>query len=110
MQDFARFVPAAVSARAARLAFRVGTRRPVMNLVISNVPGPRTPLYCAGARMEANYPVSVITDGVGLNITVQSYMDHLDFGIVVDREQVDDAWPLLDALGDALRTYEECTA
>jgi len=110
MQDFARFVPAAVNARAARLAFRVGTRRPAMNVVISNVPGPRIPLYCAGARMEANHPVSVITDGVGLNITVQSYMDHLDFGIVVDREQVDDAWPILDALRDALRIYEECTA
>ena len=41
--------------------------------MISNVPGPQFPLYCAGARLEANYPVSVITDGMGLNITVMSY-------------------------------------
>jgi hypothetical protein len=72
--------------------------RPPLNLVISNVPGPREPLYLAGARLEAMYPVSVVVDGVGLNITVMSYLDHLDFGIVADREQVDDAWSLLDGL------------
>jgi hypothetical protein len=76
-----------------------------MNLVISNVPGPRVPLYCAGARLTAHYPVSVIVDGVGLNITVMSYLDHLDFGIVTDREQVDDAWPVIAHLREALDTY-----
>ena len=44
----------------------------------------------AGARLEANYPVSVITDGMGLNITVMSYMGHMDFGIVADRDQMPD--------------------
>src|SRR4051812_14189739 len=80
----------------------VGLTRPPLNVVISNVPGPREPLYLAGAQMQANFPVSVIVDGVGLNITVMSYMDHLDFGIVADREQVDDAWALMDQLGGAL--------
>ena len=37
-------------------------------------------------------------DGIGLNITVFSYQDSLEIGIVVDREQLDDPWPLLDAL------------
>ena len=37
-------------------------------------------------------------DGIGLNITVISYQDSLEFGIVVDREQLDDPWPLLDAM------------
>jgi WS/DGAT/MGAT family acyltransferase len=105
MQDITQFIPAAVNVQAARLAFRVGTRRPSMNLVISNVPGPRVPIYCAGARLEAHYPVSVIVDGVGLNITVMSYLDHLDFGIVCDFEQVDDAWPILDRLREALDVY-----
>ncbi len=105
MQDMSRSIPAAINARAARLAFRVATRRPSMNLVISNVPGPRVPLYCAGARLTAHYPVSVIVDGVGLNITVMSYLDHLDFGIVTDREQVDDAWPVIEHLREALDTY-----
>jgi len=58
--------------------------------VISNVPGPQFPLYCAGAKLVANYPVSVITHGMGLNITVMSYLGHLDVGIVADREQMPD--------------------
>ena len=55
-----------------------------------------------GARLVANYPVSVITDGMGLNITVMSYDGHLDFGIVADREQMRDVWKLIDWLGDEL--------
>jgi diacylglycerol O-acyltransferase len=107
LQDAAQFIPPAVNAQAARLAFRLGTRLPTLNVVISNVPGPRIPLYCAGARLTANYPVSVITDGMGLNITVQSYLDHLDFGIVADRRQVDDVWPVMDHLRGALADYAE---
>jgi hypothetical protein len=71
-------------------------------VVISNVPGPRTPLFCAGAKLEANYPVSVVVDGVGLNLTVMSYLDHLDFGIVADRDQMPDLWSMLDRLRDSL--------
>ena len=46
--------------------------------------------YCAGARLDANYPVSVITDGMGVNITVMSYCGSVDVGIVADRGQVPD--------------------
>ena len=105
LADASQFIPPALAARAARVTFEVLSSRrlaPALNLVISNVPGPREPLYCAGARMEANFPVSVIVHGVGLNITCLSYMDHVDFGIVVDREQVDDAWTLTAALETAL--------
>lgn len=105
LQDANHFIPPAVFARAAQLTFRLssgGAARPKWNLVISNVPGPQIPLYCAGARLEANYPVSVITDGMGLNITVMSYLGHLDFGIVADRDQMSDAWCLIDWLGEAL--------
>jgi hypothetical protein len=56
----------------------------------------------AGARLQANYPISVITDGLGLNITVMSYDGHLDFGIVADREQMRDVWKLIDSLADSL--------
>jgi hypothetical protein len=44
--------------------------------------------------------------GVGLNITVMSYRDHLDFGIVADREQVDDVWSMMDGLRSALAEFE----
>ena len=104
LTDAATFIPPAVAALAARRAMDLMARtRPPVNLAISNVPGPRDPLYLAGARLEANYPVSVVVDGVGLNITVMSYRDHLDFGIVADREQVDDVWSMLEGRWRASR-------
>jgi diacylglycerol O-acyltransferase len=108
LTDATAFIPPAVAALAARTTMEIlGRTRPPLNLVISNVPGPRSPLYLAGARLEANYPVSVVVDGVGLNITVMSYLDQLDFGIVADRDQVDDAWSLLEGLRHALDELTE---
>jgi WS/DGAT/MGAT family acyltransferase len=108
LQDAGQFIPPALMARANRVTTQLATgrMRPALNLVISNVPGPRYPLYMAGARLVANYPVSVIIDGVGLNITCLSYLDSVDFGIVVDREQVDDAWPMMEAMVEALDEME----
>ena len=85
----------------------LGRTRPPLNLVISNVPGPRTSLYCAGAELLSNFPISVIVDGVGLNITVVSYKNRVDFGIVGDREQIDDAWAFLEGAAHALQELEE---
>ncbi len=105
LQDANHFIPPAVFSRAARVTFALSTAspgRPTWNLVISNVPGPQFPLYLAGARLDANYPVSVITDGMGLNITVMSYCGTLDFGIVADRDQMPDVWRLIDWLEDSL--------
>jgi diacylglycerol O-acyltransferase / wax synthase len=105
LQDTNHFVPPALFNRAARATFRLATTnvgRPTWNLVISNVPGPQFPLYLAGARLEANYPVSVITDGMGLNITVMSYRGHLDFGLVADRDQMPDLWRMVDWLRESL--------
>jgi len=55
---------------------------PIANLTISNVPGPTVPLYLAGARMLSNYPTSIVVHGVALNITVQTYDQSLDIGII----------------------------
>jgi WS/DGAT/MGAT family acyltransferase len=110
LQDATQFIPPAVFAQASRVTFSLAvTRRPLWNLVISNVPGPQFPLYCAGARVEADYPLSVITDGLGLNITVMSYCGHLDFGIVADREQMRDVWKLIGWLGDSLAELQPQT-
>ena len=107
LTDATSFIPPAVAARAARTTMDIlGRTRPPLNLVISNVPGPREPIYCAGAELQANYPVSVVIDGVGLNMTVMSYRDHLDFGIIADRDQVDDAWALMDGTAAALDELE----
>jgi len=96
LTDFAQFPPPAVFAQATRLVTRLGRQSPAFNLVISNVPGPRQPLFMAGARLMHYFPVSTILDGQGLNITVQSYLDTLDFGLVSCRELVPDLWDLLD--------------
>jgi diacylglycerol O-acyltransferase len=105
LKDTNHFIPPAVFSRAARATFAISTStgRPTWNLVISNVPGPQFPLYCAGARLVATYPVSVITDGMGLNISVMSYCGHMDFGIVADRDQMPGLWSMLDRLRTALK-------
>lgn len=107
MQDASQFIPPAVMSSASRVTLGVLARSPMpaLNLVISNVPGPREPLYCAGAELMAYYPVSTIVDGVGLNITVLSYRDHMDVGIIGDRDQLDDAWSMLDGLQRALEEF-----
>lgn len=113
LQDANHFIPPAVFSRAARLTFSLATSgrgRPAWNLVVSNVPGPQVPLYMAGARLEAHYPISVITDGMGLNITVMSYCGKLDFGIVADREQMPDVDKLIGWLSDALAELTPATA
>ncbi|WP_204011258.1 WS/DGAT/MGAT family O-acyltransferase [Sphaerimonospora thailandensis] len=102
--EFSQAMPAALNALAARSGFRLASRRaPAMNLLISNVPGPQIPLYVCGARVVAQYPISVITDvSGGINITVFSYDGRVDFGIIADRDMVPDVWDLIDYLRDAL--------
>jgi WS/DGAT/MGAT family acyltransferase len=110
MQDFAEFIPPAIAARATRVITGItaaGRFSPLFNVVISNVPGPQFPLYSAGARMLGNYPVSAITDGVGLNMTVMSYDGKLDFGLVACREMVPDIWALMGHVQTSLEELKE---
>ena len=98
-------VPPVLFTRAARMATELGASsrfRPHFNAIVSNVPGPPVPLYMAGAKLESHYPASVIMDGVGLNITVLSYLDRLDVGIVGDRELAPNFDRLVDAMRDEL--------
>jgi diacylglycerol O-acyltransferase / wax synthase len=62
----------------------------VANLVISNVPGPQVPLYMAGATMDSYFPVSIITHGLGLNVTLHSYNGSLDIGLIACKKAVPD--------------------
>jgi len=105
LMDLGQFAPPAIAARATRLALRTAVDRmhPPFNLTISNVPGPQMPLYSAGARLLHFYPVSIVTDGQGLNMTVQSYNGNLDFGFIVCRDLVPDVWDLCDYLHDAMK-------
>ena len=80
------------------------------NLTISNVPGPPFPLYCAGAKILAMYPVSIPVHGIALNITVQSYQDKLNFAITADRRAVPDPQALADLFEPALEELKQAVA
>ncbi len=81
---------------------RVADRIPQMaNLVISNVPGPPVPLYMAGAKMITNFPASIVVHGMALNITVQSYDQSLDFGLMADAKAMPDVRELAEAIAIA---------
>ncbi|MFD9615305.1 WS/DGAT domain-containing protein, partial [Streptomyces sp. NPDC059083] len=76
---------------------------PLVNLLVSNVPGPQIPLYLAGIRVLSSHPVSVLTELSGcLNITVMSYDGHLDVGILACPDTVPDVWDIARNLEDAL--------
>lgn len=98
--DLAEVAPPGILAAGVRAynQLRLSERHPpIFNLIISNVRGPSIPLYVAGARLVANYPIGPLLDGGGLNITVISYLDRVDFGFVVCPEIVEEPWLLVDA-------------
>ncbi len=83
---------------------------PLANLAISNVPGPRQPLYLAGGQIRACWPLSIVHHGLGLNITVFSYCDSLDFGFTVAQDAVPDVDLLAQALTAAYAELDELPA
>jgi diacylglycerol O-acyltransferase len=88
---------------------RLADRMRLANVTISNVPGPKFPLYLAGARMLDYYPVSIVIHGVALNITVQSYMGQLCFGLIACRRAVPDLPELAGDLRRAMQTLGSLT-
>lgn len=84
-----------------------GKVKPMYNVVISNVPGPREPLYYNGAELQANYPVSLLFNGQGMNITLTSYQDNIDVGIVACRDTVPRVQRLLDYFEESLVELEK---
>lgn len=74
----------------------------VHNLILSNVPGPPVPLYFAGARLVGLFPLGPIAEGAGLNVTVISEEDRVDFGIITCPELVPCVWDIAAAIPVAL--------
>jgi diacylglycerol O-acyltransferase len=85
----------------------VSTAPPPFNIVISNVPGAREPLYWRGARLDGNYPLSIALDGQALNITLTNNADKLDFGLIGCRRSVPHLQRLLIHLEDSLTDLEK---
>ncbi|OLF06438.1 diacylglycerol O-acyltransferase [Actinophytocola xinjiangensis] len=80
---------------------------PAFNVMISNVPGPRRPLYWNGARMQGVYPLSIPYEGQALNITVTSYAESLEFGLTGCRRTVPHLQRLLGLLEESLTDLEK---
>ena len=112
LSDVTEFAMPALAGQAGRLAARLRLVEWLspFNLVVSNVPGPNRPLYYAGARLLAYYPLSAIADGQGLNITVMSYESGMHFGLIADRELVPDLDRMADYLVDELADLRKALA
>jgi WS/DGAT/MGAT family acyltransferase len=95
-------------------ALRLADWLPSMaNLVVSNMPGPPVPLYMAGARVAAIYPMGPIGEGMGLNITVLSNMDRVDVGLLACADTVPGLWRIaegFEAAVDELTTAAKARA
>ena len=84
-----------------------GIVRPPFNLIISNVPGPKETLYLNGAKMVGSYPLSIPINGMALNITCNSYVDSMEFGLIGCRRSVPHLQRLLTHLDDELGHLEK---
>ena len=82
-------------------------KRQAFNLVISNVPGPTEPLYWNGAKLDALYPASIVLDGQALNITMTSYLDKLEVGLIACRHALPKMQNLLQHLEDEIQRFEQ---
>lgn len=110
LQNWAEFAAPSTFALAARAYARMrlaDVHRPIHNLIISNVPGPRFPVYLAGAELVGAYPMGPVMEGAGLNLTVMSYKEFVDFGFMVASDLVPDVW---DLAGDVRPAYDELVA
>ena len=79
---------------------------PAVNVTISNVFGPKSTIYANGAELLHSYPVSIVMHGIGLNITLQSYRDHLDFGFIAGANILPDVESMANALPGELAKLE----
>src|SRR5262249_25078458 len=104
VEQITDFALPALTPRAPRGGFATGLPRrlPAVNVTLSNVPGPNVPVYLCGAKLLAHYPLSVITAGQGLNITLVGYLGKLHFGLTSCRELVPDLDTLASYLVDEL--------
>jgi WS/DGAT/MGAT family acyltransferase len=110
LQNWAEHATPNLFAAAARLytGMKLANRhRPVANLVISNVPGPDFPLYMGGSQMLGMFPLGPVMDGMGLNVTIMSYMGVLYWGLASDARAVPRLWDIAAAIPHALTELME---
>jgi WS/DGAT/MGAT family acyltransferase len=112
IQAIAEVAPPALTNLAFRTMFSAELDRllpATANVLVSNMPGPPIPLYSAGARLRAIYPLGPLMMGMGLNVTVMSYIDSVDFGVQCDPTLIPDPWAISDRIPDALAELTKST-
>jgi WS/DGAT/MGAT family acyltransferase len=109
--DLAQMAAPGLVSRVARAV--AGTKmfdrvRPPFNVMVSSIMGPDFSLFCAGSRVSALYPVGPIAEGVGLNVTIFSYLDQLHFGLLGCRKLIPELDDLAVSIDDALGELVGC--
>jgi diacylglycerol O-acyltransferase len=77
------------------------------NTIISNVPGPTFPLYICGGKVDAIYPLAPVLVGMGLSITVMSYVDDINFGFMLDPNLVPEPWLLAEGIANGVEELKQ---
>jgi diacylglycerol O-acyltransferase len=85
------------------LAARFAASPRAYNVTISNIPGPRDPLYMLGARLEEAYPVVPLSEDHALSVGVFGYLDHAHFGFFADPRALSDVGELPEAISAEIR-------
>jgi hypothetical protein len=98
LMNIGTWAPPTIHAMAARLA----SRSRFINLVVSNVPGPQVPMYIAGAKLLAQYPIMPIAENMGLSIAVTSLAGTMAIGITADWDTLPDVEVLARGMDEAL--------
>jgi WS/DGAT/MGAT family acyltransferase len=99
-------LPEPVKEKAARLA----ASPRMYNLTVSNVPGPRIPMYAAGARVLSIYPIIPIPEQHALSIGMLSYGEYLHMSAYADPDALPGLSPLSILLEDSLAELEIVTS
>jgi len=102
LMQAAELAPPTVTTVLARAysTLRLANLHPVVhNVVISSVPGPPVPIWMDGAQVVGLYPLGPVMEGPGLNITLVSYADRVDVGLIA----CSDRMPDLDRLAAELQ-------
>jgi diacylglycerol O-acyltransferase len=100
--EIANYLAVVMAPSGLNMATGLAPRWQSFNVTISNVPGPKKALYWNGARLEGTYPVSIVLDGQALNITLTSYLDKLEVGLIACRRTLPHMQRLLDYLQQGL--------
>jgi diacylglycerol O-acyltransferase / wax synthase len=101
--NLAGFAPSTLHAMVARASLR----QIAFNLIVTNVPGPQVPLYCQGAKLVDVYPIAFLYDGQELAVAIFSYAGMLNFGYLVDDQNVPDVDVFAQCVEESVRELVE---